>query len=98
MDPGSAPRRAVARHGLPGTTAVGGADSQLKQQATRGNVLAARDARGLSSVCPSTIERAQGMPGEGLTHGPPAEKNAGGRYHRWCRSTGIPCAMVLTLI
>ena len=38
------------------------------------------------------------MPGEGLTHGPPAEKNAGGRYHRCCRSTGIPCAVVLTLI
>ena len=38
-------------------------------------------------------KRAQGMPGEGLTHGPPATKNAGGRYHRCCRSTGIPCAM-----
>jgi hypothetical protein len=25
------------------------------------------------------------MPGEGLTHGPPAEKNAGGRYHRFSR-------------
>src|SRR4051794_23133978 len=42
------------------------------------------------------MQRAQGMPGEGLTHGPPAEKNAGGRYHRWCRSTGIPCATALT--
>jgi hypothetical protein len=38
------------------------------------------------------------MPGEGLTHGPPAEKNAGGRYHRFSRSTGIPRALVLTLI
>src|SRR3954453_8166618 len=37
------------------------------------------------------------MPGEGLTHGPPAEKNAGGRYHRWCRSAGIPCAMAYAL-
>jgi hypothetical protein len=45
-----------------------------------------------------TVERAQGMPGEGLTHGPPAEKNAGGRYHRCSRSTGIPRALVLTLI
>jgi len=30
-------------------------------------------------------KRAQGMPGEGLTHGPPANKNAGGRNHRFCR-------------
>jgi hypothetical protein len=33
------------------------------------------------------------MPGEGLTHGPPAEKNAGGSHHRFSRSTGIPRAM-----
>ena len=25
-------------------------------------------------------------------------KNAGGRYHRWCRSTGIPCATGLRLL
>ena len=25
------------------------------------------------------------MPGDGLTHGPPAIKNAGGRYHRFSR-------------
>ncbi len=25
------------------------------------------------------------MPGAGRTHGPPAEKNAGGRYHRFSR-------------
>jgi len=31
------------------------------------------------------IERAQGMPGEGLTHGPPANKKAGGSYHRISR-------------
>ncbi len=49
------------------------------------------------SSSPSEIERAQGMPGEGLTHGPPAEKNAGGRYHRCCRSSGIPCAVDLRL-
>src|SRR4029077_12236198 len=31
----------------------------------------------------STLERkrAQGMPGEGLTHGPPATKKAGGSHH-----------------
>src|SRR3569833_99850 len=38
------------------------------------------------------------MPGEGLTHGPPAEKNAGGSHHRFSRTSGIPCAVVLTLI
>ena len=43
-------------------------------------------------------QRAQGMPGEGLTHGPPAIKNAGGRYHRFSQTSGIPCAMGLQLI
>ena len=38
------------------------------------------------------------MPGEGFTHGPPATKKAGGSHHRCNRSTGIPCAAVLTLI
>src|SRR5262249_9255014 len=28
-------------------------------------------------------ERAQGMPGEGLTNGPPAERKAGGSHHRF---------------
>ena len=28
-------------------------------------------------------KRAQGMPGEGLTHGPPANEKAGGSYHRF---------------
>jgi hypothetical protein len=32
------------------------------------------------------------MPGEGLTHGPPAEKKAGGSHHRISQSSGIPCA------
>jgi hypothetical protein len=27
-------------------------------------------------------ERAQGMPGEGLTHGPPAIRKAGGSHHK----------------
>jgi hypothetical protein len=42
--------------------------------------------------------RAQGMPGDGLTHGPPATKKAGGSHHRFSQSTGIPCTMVLTLL
>jgi hypothetical protein len=32
---------------------------------------------------PRNEKRAQGMPGEGLTHGPPATKKAGGSYHRF---------------
>jgi hypothetical protein len=27
------------------------------------------------------------------THGPPAAKNAGGRYHRLSQTSGLPCAM-----
>ena len=38
------------------------------------------------------------MPGEDLTHGPPANEKAGGSHHRSGRSTGIPCAMGLTFI
>ena len=37
------------------------------------------------------------MPGEGLTHGPPAAKKAGGRHHRISQTSGIPCAMALTV-
>ena len=34
---------------------------------------------------PRHVMRARGMPGAGRPHGPPAEKNAGGRYHRFSR-------------
>src|SRR5262249_55461157 len=34
---------------------------------------------------PSEKQRAQGMPGDDLTHGPPATKKAGGSYHRFGR-------------
>jgi hypothetical protein len=37
------------------------------------------------------------MPGEGLTHGPPAEKKAGGSHHRFSRTSGIPRAIVYGL-
>jgi hypothetical protein len=36
------------------------------------------------------------MPGDDLTHGPPATKNAGGSTTGKVGSTDIPCAMVLT--
>ena len=45
--------------------------------------LAAPNARGLLHARPSKKVRAQGMPGEGLTRGPPARKKAGGSYHRF---------------
>src|SRR5215468_4901641 len=38
------------------------------------------------------------MPGEGLTHGPPAEKKQAAVTTGSARSSGIPCAMVLRLI
>jgi len=31
------------------------------------------------------------------THGPPAEKKAGGSHHRYGRTTGLPCAAVYGL-
>ena len=93
MGPGSAPRR----RGLPGTTADD--DQGARDQLTRGLVPAARMPEvEAERFTLSTGRRAQGMPGEGPTHGPPAEKSAGGRHHRQSRSTGIPCATVLTLI
>ena len=44
---------------------------------------------------PSRSKRAQGRPGAGRTHGPPATKKAGGSHHRFGRTTGLPCAMAL---
>jgi len=38
------------------------------------------------------------MPGEGLTHGPPAEKKQAAVTTGSAGSSGIPCAMVLRLI
>ena len=87
------------------TRAQGGADTgeripssnQSNSRACRRDP-AARGVREMQRRPPSTMMRAQGMPGEGLAHGPPANKNAGGRYHRFSRTSGIPCAAVLTLI
>jgi hypothetical protein len=43
-------------------------------------------ARVLQMTRPSrNSKRAQGMPGDGLTHGPPATKKAGGSHHRCSR-------------
>ena len=43
------------------------------------------------------IKKAQGRPGADRTHGPPATKKAGGSHHRFGRTSGLPCAMVLTV-
>jgi hypothetical protein len=37
------------------------------------------------------------MPGDGLTHGPPATKKQAAVTTGLARSTGIPCTMVLTV-
>jgi hypothetical protein len=42
--------------------------------------------------------RAQGMPGDDLTHGPPATKTQAAVTTGSAGSTDIPCAMVLTLL
>ncbi|CCE01874.1 conserved hypothetical protein [Bradyrhizobium sp. STM 3809] len=44
------------------------------------------------------IERARGMPGEGLTHGPPAEKKQAAVTTGSAGHSGIPRAMALRLI
>jgi hypothetical protein len=45
----------------------------------------AKRARVLRGDRPLSSKRAQGMPGEGLTHGPRAVKKARGRNHRFSR-------------
>ena len=42
-------------------------------------------ARFILNFPPSEDQRAQGMPGDDLTHGPPATKKAGGSHHRFSR-------------
>jgi hypothetical protein len=60
-------------------------------------ILAARCVRVFQANHPHRRKRAQGTPGDGLTHGPPATKKAGGVTTGSARSTGIPCAMVYGL-
>src|SRR4051812_22810875 len=55
--------------------AAAGARTALLVYSARPFVLAADGARVLRSRCPSSnSERARGMPGAGLAHGPPAKK------------------------
>src|ERR1700761_4758749 len=53
---------------------------------TRLHLPAARCVRVVHRSPPSNTKRAQGMPGAGRTHGPPATKNAGGSHHRYGRN------------
>ena len=59
---------------------------------------AARLASGSCSVHPLKMKRAQGMPGEGLTHGPPAIRKAGGSHHRFSQIIRHSLRDVLRLI
>ena len=52
-------------------------------------------ARVLRRSCPSKSEGAGKVAGR--THGPPAKRKAGGSHHRSARSSGLPCATVLTV-
>jgi hypothetical protein len=54
-------------------------------QETRFRIPAARSRPSPASSVSLIKRRAQGMPGEGLTHGPPATKKAGGSHHRFSR-------------
>ena len=67
-----------------------------KQLRTTSSGPATQCARVVQIVCPRNNERAQGMPGEGLTHGPPAKKMQAAGTTGSARSSGTPCAMVLT--
>jgi hypothetical protein len=61
-------------------------------------VLAAGFARALSDI---TLEKTEGAGNTGcfsLTHGLVCKRKHTSSYHRFSRCTGVPCAMVLTLI
>jgi hypothetical protein len=64
-----------------------------KRSPSRGTILPEL----LPDHCPSKSKRAQGMPGEGLTRGPGASKKHGEGTTGSAESSGIPCAMVLTV-
>jgi len=59
---------------------------RFKEHGMRVRILGPRSRPELSAEHhPLKSKRAQGMPGEGLTHGPPAIRKAGGSYHRFSR-------------
>src|SRR3954453_20982901 len=58
----------------------------------------AHGVRALLDNRPLRKSRAQGRPGARRPHGPPAEKNAGGRYHRFGRDIRWIQSVVATLL
>jgi hypothetical protein len=67
------------------------------RRAAYDRILAARFASELLETSPSKIERAQGRPGAGRTHGPPANKKQAASPQVRAEQPGLPCAMVLTV-
>src|ERR1700761_2499370 len=61
-------------------------------------VLATPGVRVLLTFRPSGIRGRRECRALAATHGPPATRKAGGSHHRSSRTSGIPCAAVLTLI
>src|SRR5689334_10179822 len=102
------PNKAALRRS--GTAAIicGGAETPVQSRGFSMETLAAArdtashsrgfETRVVRQFADPRSTRAQGRPGAGRTHGPPATKKAGGSHHRFGRTSGLPCAMVLRLI
>src|SRR5262245_2865583 len=58
-------------------------DSTVQIAEMRGRIPAARSRPSCAGLWSLKTERAQGMPGDDLAHGPPAAKKAGGSHHRF---------------
>src|SRR5579864_9305487 len=70
---------------LPAAGSYGISGGVLEQRTRRrASTFSLRDsARVVRLRRPSRCKRAQGMPDDGLAHGPPAAKKAGGSHHRF---------------
>ena len=69
----------------PGMTSVTFPIQLSNSGRTNIRVPAAQNASGVTPEIASSKKRAQGMPGAGRTHGPPATRKAGGSHHRSSR-------------
>ena len=72
-------------------------NSDVGLQRPSPSVLAARFASELCETKPSENERAQGRPGVGLAHGPPANKKQAAVTTGLAETPGLPCAAGLRL-
>ena len=78
------PRR-FSRHGLATERSASICQTAKESKTSKGTTSRSRDARGVRVGAAKRvleIKRAQGRPGAGRTHGPPATKKAGGSHHR----------------